>query len=434
MFILKECPKIGLILSRSCRTLSKRTFFVSQMIQQQKSTDLASFPGAKAPFVINSSITLPESIPPVPIFRIINSKGEVEDGAVAPNLDKDFVVKMFESMVLLNTLDKILYESQRQGRISFYMTNFGEEASHVGSAAALESDDLIYGQYREAGILVWRGFTLSQFIDQCYGNVDDDGRGKQMPVHYGSKALNFVTISSPLATQIPQAVGAAYAFKRNKNNKNIVVCYFGEGAASEGDTHAAFNFASTLECPIILFCRNNGFAISTPSFEQYKGDGIAGRASGYGMATIRVDGTDILAVYSAMKEAREYVLKNNKPIIFEALAYRVGHHSTSDDSSSYRSLEEVEIWNTIEHPINKLKNYMAKKNWFDEEMEVNFVKNAKKQIMAQIALSEKKLKPNWKELFEDVYYKKPNILNEQSKQLEEHLRRHKEHYPLKNFK
>lgn len=252
----------------------------------------------------------------------MNRNGEIINASQCPNAPKEIIQKMFRDMVLLNTMDKILYESQRQGRISFYMTNTGEEASHIGSAAGLSADDLIYAQYREAGILVWRGFTISEFVDQCYGNVDDLGKGRQMPVHYGSKRLNFVTISSPLATQMPQAVGAAYALKQRPNNDRCVVVYFGEGAASEGDAHAAFNFASTLNCPIILFCRNNGFAISTPSSEQYRGDGIAGRAAGYGIPAIRVDGTDTLAVYNATKIARNYVLKNNSPIIFEAMSYR----------------------------------------------------------------------------------------------------------------
>lgn len=128
----------------------------------------------------------------------MDRNGQILDKSQEPNLSKEFVQKMFRNMVLLNTMDKILYESQRQGRISFYMTNSGEEASHVGSAAGLSNNDLVYAQYREAGVLVWRGFTISEFIDQCYGNTDDLGKGKQMPVHYGSKRLNFVTISSPL--------------------------------------------------------------------------------------------------------------------------------------------------------------------------------------------------------------------------------------------
>lgn len=337
-------------------------------------------------------------------------------------------------MVTINALDKIMYESQRQGRISFYMTNFGEEASHVGSACALDARDYVYAQYREAGVLVYRGWKIDQFIDQLYGNIDDKGRGKQMPVHYGSKDLNFVTISSPLATQIPQAVGSAYVFKRSPKNDRCVICYFGDGAASEGDAHAALNFAATLECPIIFFVRNNGYAISTPVHEQYRGDGLASRAVGYGMATMRVDGTDMLAVYNATKIARDYVLANNKPFLLEAMQYRLGHHSTSDDSSAYRPTEELEVWNTVENPMNKLKNYLTKKGWFNEDAENEFVKKLRKEIMAQNQVSEKKLKPDWREMFYDVYDEMPLSLRKQLKEMEEHVEMHKDHYPLKNFK
>uniref|UniRef100_A0A8B9QEM6 2-oxoisovalerate dehydrogenase subunit alpha n=1 Tax=Apteryx owenii TaxID=8824 RepID=A0A8B9QEM6_APTOW len=217
-------------------------------------------------------------------------------------LPQELVLKLYKTMTLLNTMDRILYESQRQGRISFYMTNYGEEGTHVGSAAALADTDLVFGQYREAGVLMYRGYPLDLFMAQCYGNASDPGKGRQMPVHYGCRERHFVTISSPLATQIPQAVGAAYAIKRANANR-AVICYFGEGAASEGDAHAGFNFAATLECPIIFFCRNNGYAISTPTSEQYRGDGIAARGPGYGLMSIRVDGNDVFAVYNATKEA-----------------------------------------------------------------------------------------------------------------------------------
>ena len=161
-------------------------------------------------------------------------------------------MEIYRKMVTLNVMDNILYDAQRQGRISFYMTNYGEEATHFGSAAALDAEDHVYGQYREAGVLLWRGFTLDDFMNQCYSNDSDPGKGRQMPVHYGSRALNFQTISSPLATQLPQAAGAAYALKR-ASKKNVVMCYFGEGAASEGDFHAALNIAATTQSPVIFF-------------------------------------------------------------------------------------------------------------------------------------------------------------------------------------
>lgn len=249
----------------------------------------------------------------------MDRNGVVINEADDPKLSKETLIKMYKDMTKLNVMDRILYESQRQGRISFYMTNYGEEATHIGSAAALSLDDVVYGQYREAGVLMWRGFTFSQFMNQCYGNIHDAGKGRQMPVHYGSKQLNFITISSPLTTQVPQAVGAAYALK-GKNR--VVICYFGDGAASEGDAHAALNFAATLECPIIFFCRNNGYAISTPTAEQYKGDGIAARGPGYGIDTLRVDGNDVFAVYNATSLAKKHCLENNKPVLIEAMTYR----------------------------------------------------------------------------------------------------------------
>jgi len=160
---------------------------------------------------------------------------------------------MVETMHTIRVLDDILYNAQRQGRISFYMTSSGEEATHVGSAAALEPGDPVYAQYREVGVLLWRGFTVEQIMNQCFSNRLDAGKGKQMPVHYGSAQHHFQTISSPLCTQLPQAAGAAYYLRHIKKQENVVICYFGEGAASEGDFHAALNMASTTRAPVIFF-------------------------------------------------------------------------------------------------------------------------------------------------------------------------------------
>ncbi|KAF5288109.1 hypothetical protein FQA39_LY15496 [Lamprigera yunnana] len=366
----------------------------------------------------------------IPTYRVLNQRGHVIRESEDPKLGQNILEKMYKSMTLLNVLDKILYESQRQGRISFYMTNFGEEATHIGSAAALTNEDVVFGQYREVGVLLWRGFTLTELMDQCYGNVNDMNKGRQMPVHYGSKNLNFVTISSPLATQIPQAAGAAYALKaKNK----VVICYFGEGAASEGDAHAAFNFGATLNCPVIFFCRNNGYAISTPSKEQYKGDGIAGRGPGYGINTLRVDGNDIFAVYNATLKAKELALSENKPVLIEALTYRVGHHSTSDDSTKYRSVEEVQHWSTIQNPVNRFRLYLENKNFWNEDMEKQWYSESRKNILTVFDAAEKKLKPRWTEMFNDVYTEMPDHIRKQKGDMQKHIEQYKEHYPLKNY-
>lgn len=162
-------------------------------------TKFIGFPGIRQTiFTTEPVFQQPEDISSIPIYRILDRNGNILDASQEPQLSHELVRKMYRDMIQLNVMDKILYESQRQGRVSFYMTNYGEEATHIGSAAGLHRDDLIYGQYREAGVLIWRGFTIDQFIDQCYGNIDDKGKGRQMPVHYGSRNLNFVTISSPL--------------------------------------------------------------------------------------------------------------------------------------------------------------------------------------------------------------------------------------------
>ena len=291
--------------------------------------------GKNVPMTSELKFRFPEDDETWGAYRVMDENGKLRGDASEPDVGRDTAVDMYTTMVRLRMMDQIFYDAQRQGRISFYMTHGGEEGALIGSAAALMQQDMVYAQYREAGVIMWRGFTLDDFADQCFSNEGDTGKGRQMPVHYGSQALNFQTISSPLATQIPQAAGAAYAFKVTGQDDRCVVCYFGDGAASEGDFHAALNFAATLECPVVFFCRNNGYAISTPVTEQLKGDGIVCRGPAYGIASVRVDGNDAWAVYRATKEAREIALKESRPVLVEAMTYREGHHSTSDDSTRH---------------------------------------------------------------------------------------------------
>ncbi|ORX72222.1 Dehydrogenase, E1 component [Linderina pennispora] len=328
-------------------------------------------------------------------------------------------------------MDSVLYEAQRQGRISFYMTSFGEEAL-IGSAAALDPKDHVFGQYREAGVLLQRGFTLEQFMNQCYSNELDQGKGRQMPVHYGSKELHFQTISSPLATQIPQASGAAYAMRR-EGNKQCVVCYFGEGAASEGDFHAGLNMAATLGCPVIFYCRNNGYAISTPSIEQYRGDGIASRGIGYGIDTIRVDGNDIWAIYEATKAARKLAVEQNKPVLIEAMTYRVSHHSTSDDSSAYRSKKEVEDWSKRDNPLARMRAWLMNKGWWEKSEDVEVTKAAKAAVLKAFADAEKLKKPAVSEMYTDVYDEMiPELVREKA-EIDALLKKYPDYYQVNDY-
>jgi 2-oxoisovalerate dehydrogenase E1 component subunit alpha len=342
-------------------------------------------------------------------------------------MPKEELLKIYKCMITLNTMDQIFYDAQRQGRISFYMTSYGEEGSVVASAAALDPDDLMYGQYREQGALMYRGFTLQEFANQLFSNVSDYGKGRQMPVHYGSVKYNFHTISSPLATQIPQAAGAAYAYKR-EGRQNAVLCYFGEGAASEGDFHAALNAASTRGGPCIFYCRNNGYAISTGVEDQYAGDGIASRAIGYGMRHIRVDGNDVLAVYSAVKEARRVAIEESVPVFVEAMSYRGGHHSTSDDSTRYRDVAEIRSWSERNNPMNRLRLFLEDKGWWDSQQEADLMSQCRNDVMEAFNNAEHAPKPSIHELFTDVYDKKTTALEEQERDLHVHIEKHAEYY------
>jgi 2-oxoisovalerate dehydrogenase E1 component alpha subunit len=370
--------------------------------------DKMDFPGGAVPFTSSLHFTggpstSANSHTPIPCYRTIDSAGlEINGAEIFHDLDQPTAVKMYKTMVTLQTVDTIFYEAQRQGRFSFYMTSSGEEATAVGSAAALTLDDVVFSQYREQGVLMWRGFSVQDMADQCYGNEREQGKGRQMPVHYGSKALNFHTVSSPLATQLPHAAGAAYALKLD-GKKAVSVAYFGEGAASEGDFHAALNFAATLSCPTIFICRNNGWAISTPATEQYRGDGIAGRGPSYGISTIRVDGGDARAVFNATAEARRRALETSQPVLIEAMSYRTGHHSTSDDSSRYRASEEMRIWRARD-PVSRFQRWLVEtKGWWNGAEDAGLRQQARKEAITSLENAAKLPKRGLNEMFSDVY-------------------------------
>ncbi|PGH27763.1 hypothetical protein AJ80_00551 [Polytolypa hystricis UAMH7299] len=402
-------------------------------ISQQPGSDHVRFPGAvDSKFTTEMSFVTPSANTAIPTYRVVDSDGIIVDktrGAL--DVKDEEVISWYKNMVTVNIMDTIMFEAQRQGRLSFYMVSAGEEGIAVGSACALTPDDVVFAQYREAGVFKQRGYTLKEFMSQLFANRNDTGRGRNMPVHYGSKKLNTYTISSPLATQIPHAAGAAYALKlqalRNPNiPQRIAVCYFGEGAASEGDFHAALNIAATRSCPVVFICRNNGYAISTPTLEQYRGDGIASRGVGYGIDTIRVDGNDIFAMRQVTKEARRMALEDGgRPILIEAMSYRVSHHSTSDDSFAYRARVEVEDWKRRDNPIARLRKWMENRGMWNDDLEREAREGIRKEVLKEFAAAEREKKPRLKEMFTDVYEE----MTEESKGQREEIKRMIETYP-----
>jgi 2-oxoisovalerate dehydrogenase E1 component alpha subunit len=214
----------------------------------------------------------------------------------------------------------------------------------------------------------------------------------------------------------------------------IVACYFGEGAASEGDFHAALNIAATRSCPVVFICRNNGYAISTPTLEQYRGDGIASRGTGYGIDTIRVDGNDIWAVREATLKARELALRDGgRPVLIEAMSYRISHHSTSDDSFAYRARVEVEDWKRRDNPITRLRKYLERKGLWNDEKENEARGRIRKEVLKAFSEGEKEKKPPIRSMFEDIYEEMTPETQRQMRELRDVIKKYPQEYDVAEF-
>lgn len=430
-------PLNGSLLAAAIASSTRRS---ASSLSQRPDSSFVQFPGAvKSAFTTKLQFEQPSSHDAMPTYRAVDQSGNVVDPSFRPDLSDEEVIKLYKNMLLVSIMDIIMFDSQRQGRISFYMVSAGEEAVCVGSASALTKEDVIFCQYREQGVFAQRGFTPKDFMNQLFANRMDPGKGRNMPVHYGSKELNIHTISSPLGTQIPHASGAAYALKMQRlqnpaTPERVAAVYFGEGAASEGDFHAALNIAATRSCPVVFICRNNGYSISTPVLEQYRGDGIASRGVGYGIETIRVDGNDIWAIREATKRAREMALQDGgKPVLIEALTYRVGHHSTSDDSFAYRARVEVEDWKRRDNPISRLRKWMEAKGIWDEHKEKEARDSTRRELLKAFQEAEKEKKPPIRAMFEDVYEELTPDLKKQMSELKEHLDKYPDEYDVGDF-
>lgn len=238
---------------------------------------------------------------------------------------------------------------------------------------------------------------------------------------------------------MPHAAGNAYAQRIRRlqdpsSKPAVTVAYFGEGSASTGDFHGALNTAATRSCPIIFICRNNGYAISTPTLDQYRGDGIASRGIGYGIDTIRIDGNDIWAVREAVKRARKLALEDGgKPVLIEAMTYRVSHHSTSDDSFAYRARVEVEDWKRRDNPITRLRKWMEARGMWDDAKEKEARDGYRKEILKGISEAEKEKKPPLRTMFEDTYEELTPDLKNQMKQLREMMEKYPDEYDVSEF-
>src|SRR6478609_2864039 len=325
-----------------------------------------------------------------------------------PKLDADTLRKMLRDMVTVRIFDDRMYRSQRQGKTSFYMKCTGEEAIAVAAQTALDREDMHFPTYRQQGLLVARGYPLTDMMNQIYSNKGDKLKGRQLPIMYSDKTHGFFSISGNLGTQFPQAVGWAMA-AAIKGDSRICMGWIGDGATAEGDFHSAMAFAAVYNVPVILATVNNQWAISSFS-------GIAGgeratfaqRAVGYGIAGLRVDGNDALAVYAAVKWASERARTNNGPTMIEFFTYRAEGHSTSDDPTGYRPKGEAELW-PLGDPIERLKAHLVGLGEWDDARDTAMTAECDAAVRAAQKESEKlgilpeQGKDDVGSMFEDVY-------------------------------
>lgn len=351
----------------------------------------------------------------IPTITYLNLKGHLSKKCTF-SISDDVLVKGYQVMCLTRHIDDRMITLQRQGTITFAMSSKGEECCAVSSAAALEMQDWMYPQYREAGIVFWRGMTPQQYIHHMFCNAKDVILGRQMPNHFGSRELNIVTVSSPIGTKIPHAAGCAYAMKVKKE-ESVAICYFGDGASSEGDFHVGLSFAAVRKAPVIFFCRNNGFAISTPTQKQFATDGVAPEGVGHGITTYRVDGNDFFAVYETVEKARKQCLEGNGPVFIEAMTYRMGAHSTSDDPSRYRDEKELKKWEK-KCPILRLRRYLENEGQWSESKEEELQASIKHQVDEAVLEAKKTPLPALSTLIEDVCFEVPERLQEQYRELQ----------------
>ena len=342
--------------------------------------------------------------------RILDDDGNVLPGSKVPAIADDELVRIFDCMMLTRIIDDRMMRLQRQGRLGFYMKSIGEEASHF-AVQPLRENDWVFPSYREQGSWFWRGYTVEEYINQLFGNERDPVKGRQMPVHHSAKWLNMVSISSPVGTQIPQAVGAAHAAKI-MGKDDVAVTYFGEGTSSTSEFHVAMNFAGVYKAPVVLICRNNGWAISVPRERQTAAKTFADKAVGYGMPGVRVDGNDVLAVIQVATEAIERARAGEGPTMIEALTYRVQGHSSSDDPSVYRDPNEPAIWE-LKDPLKRLRGYLKGRDIWSESAEKDISDKHHQAITDALKASESLGTPAVESMFDDVYEEPPWNLSEQ---------------------
>ena len=342
----------------------------------------------------------------VEYLSILDSEGHL-DPALEPKLSPDELRALYRAMILGRRLDERMVRLQRQGRLGTFAPIKGQEASQLGSVSTLRPTDWMVPSFRETAAMVWRGWPIEKLLHFFAGYVEGGQPGE------GQRDL---PIAVPVATQLPHAVGLAYA-AQYRGEDAVVMAYFGDGATSEGDCHEALNFAGVWHVPVVFVCQNNQWAISVPLKKQTHSKTIAQKALAYGMPGIQVDGNDVLAVYAAAREAVDRARAGEGPTLIECVTYRLGVHTTADDPTKYRAEEEVKMWEQKD-PLTRFTAYMRQKSLLEDGLE--------QQVDEEIALAVQRFEatppPDPLTMFDHLYAELPPHLVAQREELARRLR------------
>jgi pyruvate dehydrogenase E1 component alpha subunit/2-oxoisovalerate dehydrogenase E1 component alpha subunit len=348
---------------------------------------------------VNQAV-LHETDPDIALLRVLRDDGSA-DPKTDPFLPADVLWRGYREMRRLRLIDARMVVLQRQGRVGFYGACTGQEATPIATGLVVEQDDWVFPALREQSVMLVRGFPLTKFLAQVFGNSGDVLKGRQMPSHHSGREVNQVAWSSCIGPQIPQAVGAAWAMKMKKA-KSVALGFCGDGATSQADFHNAMNFAGVFKVPCILVCQNNHWSISVPTERQTASKTIAVKGRAYGVPSVRVDGNDLLAVYKVLSDACARARNGGGPTFVEAVTYRIGAHSTSDDPTRYRSDAEVEEWKRRD-PLDRLRKYLVHQGLLDDASDARLEEELTAEIAAAVTEVESYPPPARDTIFDDVY-------------------------------
>ncbi len=339
-------------------------------------------------------------------IQILDKEGNVDE-ELEPDIPDEKLLEMYRDMMYARKLDEKAFKLQRRGDAGTYAPVKGEEACQVGPAHALEESDWFVPSFREAAFALTRGMSpvklFRYFMGDPYGNKVEDTHN--------------LPVSIPIASQTLHATGIGMA-TNIKDENEVTITYFGDGATSQGDFHGALNFAGVYEAPVIFFNQNNRYAISVPREKQTASETLAQKAKAYGIKGLQVDGNDILATYKVASEAAERARKGGGPTLIEGLTYRLGVHTTSDDPSRYRSEEEVEKWKKRD-PIKRFKKYLLDKGVLDEEKIDEINEEIDKDLEEKVEEALEMGSVETENMFKHVYDEVPQRLKKQLEKAKE---------------